>query len=164
MNMEHKLLSLFARLARDAERGKVYAMRAEKDGRPELARLFLSLAASRTMQAQRFLVQIRGPIGATEENEKSVYAKEIPASIEEYRQLLADAEKDGAKGLATGFRHSAAVEQRNLELYTRLGDNPPDTQYYACDFCGYIAVDTPPDNCPVCSAPRTRFKKIDAVT
>jgi rubrerythrin len=161
--MEHKLLNLFARLSRDAERSKVYAMRAEKDGRPELAGLFMSLAASRAMQARRFLMQLRGAISSTDENEKYVYEKELPASIEEYRQLLADAEEEGIKGLATGFRHSSAVEQRNLELYSLLRNNPQDTQYHVCDFCGYVAMDVPPDSCPVCSAPKIRFKKIDAL-
>ena len=163
MNMEKKLLNLFARLSRDAERSKVYAMRAKKDGRPELSHLFRTLAVSRAMQAQRFLMQVRGAVGTTDENEKSAYGEEVPAAIEVYHQLFAEAEADDKKGLATGFRHSASVEQRNLELHNTLDERPQDSQYHVCDFCGYIAVDEPPENCPVCTAPKIRFKKVAAV-
>ena len=163
MRMEKKLLDLFARLSRDSERNKVYAMRAKKDGHPELSLLFMTLAASRAMQAQRFLMQARGAVAPTDENEQSAYGEEIPASIEKYRQLLAEAEEDGTKALATGFRHSTTVEQRNLELHDTFGERPQDTQYHVCDFCGYIAANGPPDNCPVCTAPKIRFKRVEAV-
>lgn len=44
--MEHKLLDLFARLSRSSARNRLYAMRARKDNRPQLAQLFLALAVT----------------------------------------------------------------------------------------------------------------------
>lgn len=44
--MESGLLDLFARLSRSSARNRLYAMRARKDNRPQLARLFLALAVT----------------------------------------------------------------------------------------------------------------------
>jgi rubrerythrin len=162
MDME-KLLVLFAQLTKESARCKIYAMRAKRDGHPELSLLFTALSASQAMQAQRFLVQIRGSVGSTPENETTAFAEEIPAIMGEYKTMLAEAGKRGMKALETGFQHSMEVQQRNLDLHSRPNGRPEDTGYYVCDFCGYIATDEPPDNCPVCTAPKSRFDKIEAV-
>ena len=160
--MEEKLLDLFARLSRSSTRSSVYAMRARKDKRPRLAELFLALAESQAMQAQRFLMQCRGTISATEDNEQTVFGDELPKSIDEYRQLMAEAEQEGFKALATGFRHSAEVDSLLLQLHESLNEQDAEKNYFVCDFCGYVAVDVPPDNCPICTAPQPRFQKVDA--
>jgi len=164
IEMENELLDLFARLSRSATRSRLYAMRAQKDSRPELAQLYLALADSQAMQAQRFLMQVRGTVGPTDVNEQNTFTAEIPQMIEEYRTLQQEAEQLGSKALATGFRHSAEVERRNLELHRTMDDRPADTDYYVCDFCGYIATDAAPENCPVCTAPQKRFKAMDTAT
>ena len=159
--MEKKLLDLYARLSRAAARSHLYAMRANMDERPELAKLFLAIADSQAMQAQRFLVQIRGTVGQTDENEQHAFGTELPAAIAEYQELRQEAEQLGSKALATGFRHSAEVSRLNIELHDSLERDNGQTDYYVCDFCGYIATDEPPDNCPICTAEKNRFKMID---
>jgi len=161
IHMENKLLDLFAGLSREAARSQLYAMRAKKDNRPDLAKFFLALADSQAMQAQRFLMQVRGTVGTTEENELNAFNVEIPAAIVAYGRLQQEAELLGSKALTTGFSHSAEIDRLNLELYRTLADRPADTDYYVCDFCGYIATDAPPERCPICTAPRNRFKFID---
>lgn len=160
MHMENKLLEIMARLTKSSERSKVYAMRAKKDNRPELAHLFLAMAESHAMQAKRFLMQVRGIIGTTEENERAAFTDEIPSAIREYELLLKEAELEGNRALATGYRHSGEVEKRTLEIYSMFIGQQQDTELYVCDFCGYIADREPPDNCPVCTAPKNRFKQI----
>lgn len=158
--MEDKLLDLFARLSRASTRSKIFAMRAKKDGRPALAKLFLVLAESQTMQAQRFLMQMRGTVAATEENRQAVLTDELPAAIDEYLELMAEAEQYGSKALTTGFRHSSNVDKILLTLFKNLKEENLDTDYYVCDFCGFVIKDSPPDNCPICTAPKKRFKKV----
>ena len=160
--MENKLLDLFARLSRSAARSKVYAMRAKRDNRTELAQLFLALADSQEMQAHRFLMQIRGTVETTDTIEQTVFSTELPETIKEYMELMAEAEQVGSKALTTGFRHSADVDRLILELHEKLEEQATDTDYYVCDFCGYVATDEPPEHCPICTAPRKRFKKVDA--
>lgn len=163
MIMEEQLLVLYARLKKEAERSRIYAMRARKDGRPELSLLFQAVSASQEMQAQRFLVQLRGSVNATDDNEKLAFDEELPGFIREYAAMLAEARKIGSKALETGFMHSTAVQERNLDLHRQLDRSPGETEYHVCDFCGYIATGEPPENCPVCTAPRKRFMKIEAV-
>jgi rubrerythrin len=159
--MENRMLELFARLSRAAERCRLYAMRAVKDGQPRTAKLFLALAESRARQAQRFLVQIRGAVGPTEENLRTAFAVELNEAIDHYRDLLHEAEQTGSKALTTGFQHSLEVDRRTMEFYERLGEETEDADYYVCDFCGYIATDAPPEHCPVCTAAKSRFRAID---
>lgn len=162
MKMETQLLMLFARLKKEAERCRVYAMRAKKDNRPQLSALFQAISASQDMQAQRFLVQLRGGVDSTVNNERLAFAEELPGLIEEYTAMLAEAREVGSRALETGFLHSSAVQERNLELHRQLERLPRETEYHVCNFCGYIAAGEPPDNCPVCTAPKIRFVKIEA--
>lgn len=160
-NMENKLLELFSRLSRGAERSRLYAMRAVKDGQPRAAKLFLALADSKARQAQRFLMQIRGAVGPTEENIRTAFNIELNAALDLYRGLLKEAEQAGNKALTTGFLHSSEVDRRTMELHERLGRETGDVDYFVCDFCGYIATGEPPGHCPVCTAGKNRFKVID---
>jgi len=159
--MEDKLLDLFAGLSRASARSRLHAMRAKKDGRKDLALLFMAVAESQAMQARRFLVQLRGTVDTTDENERSFFEVELPEAIRRYAELLGEAEQQDLKGLATGFRHSTEVDRCLGLLRHNLDDPAGENDYYVCDFCGYVAVDEPPDNCPVCSAPRDRFKHIE---
>jgi rubrerythrin len=160
-NLERTLPELFAGLSRTAERSRLYAMRAVKDGQPRLAKLFLALAESKARQAQRFLVQMRGAVGPTAENVRTAFGTELHADIDRYGDLLGEAERAGSKALATGFSHSIEVDRRTMELHERLDRGSEDTAYSVCDFCGYIATGEPPERCPVCTAPRNRFKAVD---
>lgn len=158
--MEEKLLNLYARLSRAAARSRVFAMRAKKDGRTALAKLFLAMAESQTMQAQRFLMQIRGTVDSTEANKQVVISSELPKAINEYMELMNEAEKLDSKALTTGFSHSTNVDKILLTLFKNLNEEDPETQYYVCDFCGFVIKNAPPDNCPICTAPKRRFKKV----
>jgi rubrerythrin len=40
----------------------------------------------------------------------------------------------------------------------KKADNKP---YFVCQRCGYTVLGEAPDKCPVCSAPKTMFKRID---
>ena len=112
------------------------------------------------MQAKRFLMQVRGAVGTTDENEKTAFTEDIPATIREYQLLMKEADLEDSRALSTGYRHSGEVEKHHLEIYNSLDEQRQDTKYYVCDFCGYVAEGEPPDNCPVCTAPKNRFKKV----
>jgi rubrerythrin len=75
---------------------------------------------------------------------------------------MEEAEKLGSKALATGFRHSGNVDKITLSLFKNLKEDNSEAQYYVCNFCGFVAKNSPPDNCPICTAPKNRFKKIEA--
>lgn len=163
MTDEKQLLLLISRLLKDSERSKVFALQAKKDGHVEIAKLFKALTASQAIQAHRFLIQIRGKTGSTSDNIRSTFEQNIPAWIDEYNSLASEAEKQGAKALETGFRHSATVQQQAIDLHKKLEKSGNNADYYVCDFCGYLAQNEAPENCPVCTAPKKRFKKTDEI-
>jgi rubrerythrin len=81
--------------------------------------------------------------------------------MEEYSRLEGLARSLENKALATGFRQSLEVDRRSIELHASLSEIDSDTDLHVCDFCGYIAAGEPPANCPVCTARKERFKRID---
>ena len=158
--MEEKLLTLAGRLFRQAGRSTMYALRADKDKRPELAVLFQALAESHSRQAQRFLVQARGFLGNTDKNTAIAFTEELPAFIELYEAMQLEAQEMKNKARTTGCKHSIGVERMNRNLLQRLADDPQVRNYHVCDFCGFVAPDTAPESCPICTAPKKRFVKI----
>ena len=160
MLMEEQILELYAGLAREAARCELHALRAAKDNRPELAPLFTSLRLSLTMQANRFMMQIRGIVTCTDENLEEVYSKILPSSIEEYEQLARRAEQIGSKALLTGFDHSAKVQRKNSSLYRQVEKDRQPSEFHICNFCGYVSRDSLPQKCPICTAPKKRFIQV----
>jgi len=39
--------------------------------------------------------------------------------------------------------------------------DPEGVDYYVCNVCGYIHVGVAPDECPICGAPKDKFRKVD---
>lgn len=162
MLMEETILELYAGLAREAARCELYVLRAMKDERRELIPLFKSLAMSLTMQANRFMIQIRGTVHDTEKTIEEVYRTILPNSMNEYEQLARQAKQLGSKALASGFDHSARVQRKNVVLERQVEQDQRPSDYYVCNFCGFVSRDTAPEKCPICTAPEQRFIRITA--
>lgn len=160
MLIESEILELYAGLSREAARSELHALRALKDGRPELAPLFRSLGLSLTMQANRFMLQIRGIVTSTDDTIEEVYGTILPDSIKEYEKLATQAEMIGNRALATGFDHSARIQRKNGSLYRQVKKDRQISDYYVCAFCGFVFRDSVQDQCPVCTAPKKRFKRV----
>jgi len=162
MLMEAEILELYAGLCREAARCELHALRAVKDNRPELTPLFRSLGQSLTMQANRFLVQIRGMVYTTDAALQEVYQAIVPDSIEEYEALARTAERLGGRALTGGFEQSARIQRKNASLYRQVEKDKRVTDYHVCDFCGYVSRDTSPEHCPICTASQGRFIRVEA--
>ena len=155
--MEEKILILVAALYRQASRSTLYALRADKDKRPEMAVFFQALAESHARQAGRFLLQTRGILADTQENVRIASEEELPSFVETFATLHKQAMATNNKALATGCRHSEGIERMSRNLLQQLTDDPQVRSYHVCDFCGFISPDSPPESCPTCTAPKKRF-------
>ena len=105
---------------------------------------------------------MRGRVGSTEENLETAFNNEIKANVEEYPKLIKDATAENADGALKAFSQARDVEARHAALYKKAMTDmlaERETTYYVCQVCGYINEDSAPDNCPVCGAVKTRFKK-----
>jgi rubrerythrin len=161
---EKNLAYAFAAESKAAVRNEAFAMKADKDGYTQIARLFRAVSNAENVHAKRYLLLMRGRVGSTEENLETAFNNEIKANVEEYPKLIKDATDESVDGALKAFSHARDVEARHAALYKKAMNDmlaERETDYYVCQVCGYINEDNAPENCPVCGAVKTKFKKID---
>ena len=156
------LASAFASESKAAVRNTAFALKADQEGHPQLARLFRAVADADSVHARRFLLLMRGKIGTTEENLKTAFQNEEEASEESYPEMIKDAQ-ESSKAVKKAFAQSMKTDGQHADLFERamadmLANNEAD--YYVCHICGHISVGFVPKNCPVCHAVSGRFKRV----
>ena len=152
----------FAAESKASARNMVFAQKAERDGYPQIARLFRAVADAESVHARKYLMLMRGKIGSTEENLEAAFQNEIKANVEEYPKLIREASEEGVTAAERAFSQSRDVEERHAELYKSAMNNmlaDRQTDYYVCQVCGYVSEDEPPEKCPVCGAVKGKFKQ-----
>lgn len=161
---EHNLALAFSAESKASARNVVFAMKAQKEGYLQIARLFRAVAEAESVHARRFLRLMRGKIGSTEENLETAFQNEIKANAEAYPPLIKDAAEEGMTVIKKAFIESRDVESMHADLYKKaLNSMVTDqkTEYYVCQVCGCVCEETPPDRCPVCGAVKEKFKRTD---
>jgi rubrerythrin len=142
-----------------------FAAKAEKDGFPQVARLFRAAAEAETVHAHNHLRTMNG-IKSTRENLEEAIAGEIHEFKSMYPEMIAAAESEGNKAAVRTFSFANEVEKIHAELYQKALDHLDKPfeeafDYFICPVCGYTAEKIAPDVCPVCGAKGELFKKID---
>jgi rubrerythrin len=162
---EENLRSAFAGESQANRRYLFFAEKAEKEGYPQIARLFRAAAEAETVHARKHLDTMDG-IGSTRDNlmaasigEHSEFTRMYPLFI----QIAEDEQNDRA---ANSFNLANEVEQVHYKLFeaslkaVESGQNIKDEPYYVCQVCGNTIAGQAPDKCAVCGA-GGKFKKID---
>jgi rubrerythrin len=160
---EKNLSYAFAAESKAAIRNEAFARKADSEGYAQIGRLFRAISDAESVHARRYLLQMRGKIGSTEENIEKAFQNEIKANVEEYPKLIKDASDEGKESVLNAFSQSRDVESRHAQLYKKaMNDMLADreTEYYVCQVCGYVSEDEAPDNCPVCGAVKGKFKLV----
>jgi rubrerythrin len=148
--------------AKAALRLKVYADKAEKEGYPQIAKLFRVIAASEEIHGIRALRLLK-EIKNTEENLALSFESETKVAGVAYEQFVKQAEADGNRAAALHFSQSRDVEEIHAKLYKEAMTHfmeERETTYYVCLVCGYVSDGSLPDECPVCSAKKEQFRNI----
>jgi rubrerythrin len=161
---ENNLSYAFVAESKAYARNSAFALKADQDGYPQIARLFRAVADAESVHACRYLNLIRGKIGSTEENLETAFKNEIKANVEEYPKLINVASEEGEKAVEDAFSQSRDVESRHADLYKKaMNDMLSDRQskYYVCQVCGYISENEAPENCPICGVDKGRFKAVN---
>lgn len=141
-----------------------FAEKAEKEGYTNAARLFRATAEAETIHA-RFHLSGKGGIGATADNLKSAISGETYETKEMYPPMVEDAKAEGNDAAVRAFSYASEAEAVHARLYAEalanLGKEPAGEAYYLCPACGYIYKGTsePTEDCPICGAKHTIFKK-----
>lgn len=141
-----------------------FAKKAEKEGYPQIARLFRAAADAETIHALAHL-QNMGGVGSTLDNLREAVAGETYEYTEMYPPMVeqAVAERHKAK---TMLDWANRVEKVHATLFKQAlaalesGQDLSKMDVYLCPVCGDVEFGVPPDKCPVCGAPAARFEKI----
>ena len=160
---EKNLSDAFSGESQANRRYLAFAKQADKEGFPQVAKLFRAAAAAETVHAHSHLKQLNG-IKSTKENLEAAVRGETFEFKNMYPQMIKEAEEEGNKGALRSFKYANDVEKVHAELYQKALDNlgsNAEVDIYVCDICGYTAEGEAPDECPVCKAKKQAFKKID---
>ncbi|MGA2160347.1 MAG: rubrerythrin family protein [Dehalococcoidia bacterium] len=141
-----------------------FAMEADMEGFPQVARLFRAMAEAEKVHAINFLMAIKG-IKTTRDNLKGAIGGETYASTSIYPGMIDTAKTEGNKDAEISFWRANEVEKVHAMLCQGLMDTFSKGQenysYYVCPVCGYTVGKDVPDLCPVCATKGKLFKKID---
>ena len=161
--LEKSLRQAFAGESKAYVRNLAFAQKAEKEDYPQIARLFRAVAEAERIHANEYLKYLEGLIGSTEENLKAAFENEMRAKSDFYPAFIKEAFDLKREDVAWSFIRSRDVEERHAKLYkdalaALVSDRELD--YQVCQVCGYVFAEEVPEACPVCRAPREKFKKI----
>ena len=163
MSKTHEnMMAAFAGESQANRKYLAFAKQADKEGLPQVAKLFRAAAEAETIHAHGHL-RNAGKIGSTLDNLKSAIDGETYEFTKMYPQMIAEAEAEGEKVPARYFGWANAVEEVHANLYKKALENPSalaDVDYYVCSVCGYTHEGPHDGKCPICNAAASAFYKV----
>ena len=163
---EEGLKAAFAGESQANRKYLAFAEKADKEGFPQIAKIFRAAAAAETVHAHNHL-RVLGGIKSTKENIKEAIEGEHYEFSEMYPEFLEAAKNEGIKDAERTFHYANEVEKIHHKLYQdalkaiETGKDLEKKDIYICPVCGYTHEGEPPEKCPVCGAMKNAFKKID---
>ena len=141
-----------------------FSRQAEKEGFPQIARLFRAAAEAETLHALGHLANMGG-VGPTLKNLEAALAGETYEFTEMYPPMVARAEAEGHRArVMLGWANQA--EQVHARLFQqaldalRSGKDLGQMTVFLCPVCGHIEFGQAPERCPICNAPASRFQQV----
>jgi rubrerythrin len=141
-----------------------FAQAAEKEGYAQIARLFRAAADAETIHAHAHLRNMGG-VGSTLENLKAAVAGETYEYTEMYPPMVEQAKAEGHRARTMlGFANEA--EKVHARLFAealaalQAGKDLSKMDVYLCPVCGDVEFGEPPEKCPICGAPASKYVKV----
>jgi rubrerythrin len=163
MKTPDNLKEAFAGESQANRRYLAFARKADLEGHPQIAKLFRAVAAAETIHAHNHLGVMDG-IGGTKANLEAAISGETFEFTKMYPGFITDATTEGANKARWTFDMANKVEEIHAVLFKEAlaaMSTEPGPDYTVCDVCGYTVAGEPPDRCPVCGAPHTRFTEVE---
>ncbi|MEO0075408.1 MAG: rubrerythrin family protein [candidate division WOR-3 bacterium] len=142
----------------------IFAEIAEKDGYPNVSRLFKAIAYAELAHARNHARNL-GYLKNTAENLETGINGETFEIEEMYPAYLATAVLQKESGAELAINYALAAEKIHAQFYKQAkesvqkGEDIKLDEIYICPVCGYTHIGTPPEKCPVCNLPKEKFKK-----
>lgn len=159
---QENLLAAFAGESQANRKYLAFAAVADKEGLPQVAKLFRAAAAAETIHAHAHL-RNAGLIGDTAANLRAAVEGETYEFTRMYPDMIKTAQEEGNTAVAKYFDLANKVEEVHANLYKKAMADPKgfaSTDYYVCKVCGYTH-EGPCNTCPVCGASAAAFFKVD---
>lgn len=143
-----------------------FSEKADVAGNKQVARLFRAAAEAETVHARNHL-KVLGDIKSDKENLTAAIGGEHYEFTTMYPGFIEQAKTENNKEAAGSFNLANKVEQVHHRLFQdalknlESGKALKETIYYVCQVCGNTVEGEAPERCPICGAPRSRFKKIE---
>ena len=160
---EKNLQDAFAGESQANRKYLAFAQKADREGYPQIAKLFRAAAEAETVHAHAHLRALKG-VKDTASNLKAAIEGESFEFKSMYPPMIEAAQSEGHTAAERSFMYANAVEKIHAELYQKALDKMgslEETDYWVCAVCGYTCEDEAPDNCPVCQAKKKVFFKVD---
>ena len=160
---EKNLKDAFAGESQANRKYLAFALKAEEEGYPQIAKLFRAAAEAETVHAHAHLRALNG-VGSTAENLKEAIGGETYEFESMYPPMIKAANEEGNEAAESSFTLANAVEKIHAELYQKALDNldgAQDADYYVCSVCGNTVENEAPDTCPICGAKSQAFSKVN---
>ncbi len=161
---ENYLKEAFAGESQANRKYLAFAIKADQEGFPQVARLFRAAAEAETIHAHSHLRVLKG-IRSTKENLQEAVAGETFEFKKMYPEMIEAAKAEGQKAAERTFTFANEVEKIHAGLYQKVLDNLGGSQenysYYVCPVCGFTAEKEAPGICPVCGTKGELFRKVD---
>jgi rubrerythrin len=141
-----------------------FAERADREGRPQVARLFRAVAASERAHAVGHLLALQ-QVGDSNQNVDVALAEES-FQFEEFYPSYMEIAKNQKEEAAFVAMHRAMVSEKTHEmLFGRAKQALSDGRdtslltLWVCPVCGFFIEGVPPDTCPICSTAKELFEQ-----
>ncbi len=144
-------------------RYSIFADVAESEGKPNIARLFRSIAFAEKVHATNHSREL-GVIGPTVDNLQVAIDGETYEVEEMYPAFRAVAELQEEAGAKRTTDWARQAEQIHAAMYQKAMQSAANKEdldlgpVFICEVCGYTVEGKAPDRCPVCQSPKERFR------
>jgi rubrerythrin len=141
-----------------------FARQAEREGFPQISRLFRAAAEAETLHALAHLANMGG-VGTTLQNLAAAVAGETHEYTEMYPPMVEQAKAEGHKA-KTMLDFANRAEKVHAGLFAqalealKAGKDLSQMEVYLCPVCGDLEFGVPPEKCPICGAPAAKFQKV----
>ncbi len=159
---EKNLADAFAGESQANRKYLAFAKKADEENYRDVAKLFRAAAEAETIHALNHLRNMNG-VGTTEENLKKAIEGETYEFEKMYPGMIKEAEEENESRAKIGFSQANTVEKEHAELYKKALEGLKEfeiSEVWVCEVCGHTHIGPPPENCPVCGAPKNRFFEV----
>ena len=163
---EKNLQEAFAGESQANRKYTFFAEKADKEGHPEIARLFRATAEAETVHARNHLNALDA-IGSTKDNLMAASVGERFEFTKMYPGFIERAVQEENENAQLSFGLANRVEQIHFGYFEETlkalneGGELKDETYFVCQFCGNTVAGEAPEKCPICGMPHSQFKQID---